>query len=116
MKEWTVLRSSEFSSSRQKYYADFQTRLAAYTSAPKGKSAKQLHRGIVLAENEFAYIQDNLQGIPVYSLIYKNWRCLYLVDAQKKTCIAVKIELMSDNLRNVEEDRHKHGKKLRSLR
>lgn len=136
MKDWTVSGSSDFDTSRQQHFADFLAKLAAYTGAPKGKSAKQLQEAIasyrhfleklkkledqndksVLPENELAYIQDNPKGIPIYSLIHKNWRCLYLVDTKKKTCTAIKIESMSDNLRNVEEDRHKYGKRLKSVR
>ena len=136
MKDWTVSGSSDFTISRQQHFADFQAQLATYTGAPKGKNAKRLQEAIasynhfldklkklddandksVLAEKELAYIQDNPKGVPIYSLIHENWRCLYLVDTKKKTCTAIKIELMSDNLRNVEEDRHKHGKKLKSAR
>lgn len=132
MQDWTVINSSEFKQDLAYCFADFRAQLAAYNAAPKGKSAKQLQRsiagfnhfirklrklndkneGTVLPEKELAYIQDDSEGTPIYSLIDGNWRCLFRVDTQKKTCTAVSIGLMIDNLRFVEQARHKHGKKL----
>ncbi len=135
MQDWTVINSSEFKQNLAGCFADFRARLAAHNAAPKGKSAKQLQRSIagfnhfvrklrklsdtkdraVLPEKELAYVQDDSEGTPIYSLIDGNWRCLFRVDTQEKTCTAVSIELMIDNLRFVEQDRHKHGKKLNDV-
>jgi hypothetical protein len=136
MKDWTVSGSSDFDLSKNQHFADFDSRLNAHDDSPKTKSAKRLLKEIsgfrhllgrltelldvnnrsVLPENELAYIQDDSQGNPIYSMIDGDWRCLFWVDTKNGICTAAKVELMFDNLRVVEEDRHQHGKKLPSLR
>ncbi len=89
MQDWTVIHSSEFKQNLAYCFADFRARLAAYDAAPKGKSAKQLQKsiagfnhfirklrklndkdeGAVLPEKELAYIRDDSEGTPIYSLI-----------------------------------------------
>jgi hypothetical protein len=136
MEDWTVIGSSEFDKILYHRFADFQAQLAAHVTAPNGRKAKRLLAAIaaynhfyeklkklsdvsdqsVLPENELAYIQDDPKGVPIYSMIDGNWRCLFGVDTGMKTCTPVSVELMFDNLRIVEEDRHKNGKKLKSAR
>jgi hypothetical protein len=137
MEDWTVIGSSDFEESKKRHFAYFHSQLEAHAAAPKSTSAKRLRKAIdgychileklekledvndksVLPENELAYIQDDPHGIPIYSLIDGDWRCLFQVDIQKKICILVSVELMFDNLRVVEKYRHKQrGNKLSSLR
>ena len=136
MKDWTVSGSSDLDLSKNQLFFDFDARLNAHDSSPRTKSAKRLLKEIsgfrrllgtlnklldandrsVLPENELTYIQDDYQGNPIYSMIDEDWRCLFRVDTKKGICTAAKIELMFDNLRVVEEDRHQRGKKLPSLR
>ncbi len=132
MIEWTVASSSDFDISLAEHFAEFKARIATYNAKPSGKEAKDVEKRFrvfqqflhkiyeledtkILPKDCLAYVQDDATGIPIYSLIYKNWRCLYLVREKEKTCTAIKIQLMSDNLRYVEEDRHKSGKKLKSV-
>ena len=134
MKDWTVSSGSDFHASRQEHAASLLAELAAYTGAPTGKIAKQLQKTLssytrfiekvkklsdkdddtVLPEKELAYIEDDPNGLPIFSMIDDNWRCLYLVDEVKKKCTAIRIEMMSQNLCIVEKDRHRYGRKLKS--
>lgn len=127
MKSWTVLSSSNFDDSRSSYRAYFKFKLVEYNAEPDGEAARQLQEHIhgflqfcaklekfeaqdddsLLPADELAYIQHDPDGVPIYSLFTENWRCLYLVSEDESTCIAIKIEDMSDTLRYVEEDRHR---------
>jgi hypothetical protein len=132
MAVWTVIGSSEFDASFSQQAEALSAEVAAYNRSPNSRKAaplqqkmrqfretvelmRKLENRIVSPDSLLVYVTEHVSGLSIFSLIYKNWRCLYIVDVKTKTCTALRIEWMTANLRAVEKDRHNYGLKLKSL-
>jgi hypothetical protein len=133
MSAWTIIRSTEYSVRRDELEQKFENDAE---DALKRNNAREF-RALQIAfydfldfldsietgeedpENHLVYVVHDLEGLPIYSALSEceNWRCLYVVDRSKKdadtkgTCTSIEIDRLTSNLKLIEIERHRVGKR-----
>jgi len=136
MSGWKMLRSEEFTASRDGLYQVFrdETRaVLAKHSPPLSKAfhtrqeeffayldfLDELHQGDLDPEDHLGYVTKDQDGLDLYSAVRGSWRCLFKVDRSDNrdspcgSLTAQIIHQIGDTLINIEAERHRPDNRLK---